>query len=139
MRRQTYGILGSSRGEGRVHVSDELRPGRDFANALTVCALAGGAIFSAASLAALEPATDSRPVDETMRSPRSGAWAPPAYLLPLGVGPRPWISPAGARLPKIPSHTKILPIDDDPVLLTAPRVTPAHEGLSRIQCTGRRR
>jgi signal transduction histidine kinase/ActR/RegA family two-component response regulator len=131
-----------------VHVSDELRPGRDFAIALITCAIAGAVIFSAASpgfpvlhtilntgialasavlallfwdlgwrtgaprvhflaivlagtavleilhvLAALEPSTGSEAVNETMRSLRSGTWAPPAYLLPLGVGLLLWISP----------------------------------------------
>jgi len=131
-----------------VHVSDELRPGRDFAIALAICAVAGVVIFSAASagfpvlhtilntgialatvvlallfwdlgartgaprihflaiilavtgvleilhvLAALEPSTGSELVNDAMRQLLSGTWAPPAYLLPLGVGLLLWIAP----------------------------------------------
>jgi len=37
-------------------------------------------------LAALEPASASDLINELHRHLRSGAWAPPAYLLPLGIG-----------------------------------------------------
>ncbi|HTU66516.1 MAG TPA: ATP-binding protein [Steroidobacteraceae bacterium] len=123
-----------------MHVTDELKPGRDFIIALAVCALAGAAIFSAPGpgfpvlhtilntgialvtvllallfwdlgwrtgtpqvqfltilfgvagvleilhvLAALEPASALPSLNQVMRGLRSGTWAPPAYLLPLGV------------------------------------------------------
>jgi signal transduction histidine kinase/response regulator RpfG family c-di-GMP phosphodiesterase len=37
-------------------------------------------------LAALEPASAHAGFNEVVRSLRSGTWAPPAYLLPLGIG-----------------------------------------------------
>ena len=150
-----------------MHVGDELKPGRDFAIALTICALAGVVIFSAASpgfpvlhtilntgialatavlallfwdlgwrtgaprvhflaiilavtgvleilhvLAALEPSTSSELVNDTLRRWRSGTWAPPAYLLPLGMGLLLWISPvkpAGAIV--IPQGESKAPLD----------------------------
>src|SRR3954467_10563865 len=36
-------------------------------------------------LSALEPASASEQLDQALRRLRSGTWAPPAYLLPLGV------------------------------------------------------
>lgn len=45
-------------------------------------------------LAALEPASASAAVNDTLRRLRSGTWGPPAYLLPLGVGITLWIAPS---------------------------------------------
>jgi signal transduction histidine kinase/ActR/RegA family two-component response regulator len=124
-----------------MHVGDELRPGRDFAITVVVCAVASIVIFSSVTpgfpvlhtilntgialasvvlallfwdigwrtgaplvhflaiivavtgvleilhvLAALEPSTSSESINDTLRKLRSGTWAPPAYLLPLGMG-----------------------------------------------------
>jgi signal transduction histidine kinase/CheY-like chemotaxis protein len=44
-------------------------------------------------LAALEPASASATLNEVVRSLRSGTWAPPAYLLPLGIGVSAWLAP----------------------------------------------
>ena len=48
-------------------------------------------------LAALEPASASELINELHRHLRSGAWAPPAYLLPLGIGMAVFI-PSTSRL-----------------------------------------
>lgn len=132
-----------------MHVTDELRPGRDFVIALGVCALAAAAIFSAPGpafpvlhtilntgialgtvvlallfwdlgwrtgapraqflsilfavagaleilhvLAALEPSSASAALNDAIRQLRSGTWAPPAYLLPLGITALLWLDPA---------------------------------------------
>jgi len=44
-------------------------------------------------LAALEPASAHAGFNEVVRSLRSGTWAPPAYLLPLGIGITAWLAP----------------------------------------------
>ena len=44
-------------------------------------------------LAALEPASASEQLNDVLRRMRSGTWAPPAYLMPLGVGTALWIAP----------------------------------------------
>ena len=44
-------------------------------------------------LAALEPSSASASLNEVLRQLRSGTWAPPAYLLPLGIGLTLWIAP----------------------------------------------
>ena len=44
-------------------------------------------------LAALEPSSASASLNEVLRQLRSGTWAPPAYLLPLGIGVTLWIAP----------------------------------------------
>lgn len=44
-------------------------------------------------IAALEPSTAWIPLNDVLLSVRSGTWAPPAYLLPAGVGLLLWIEP----------------------------------------------
>jgi len=44
-------------------------------------------------LAALEPSSASEGLNEVLRQLRSGTWAPPAYLLPLGIGAILWMAP----------------------------------------------
>ena len=41
-------------------------------------------------LAALDPTSAYEPLNELLRQYRSGTWAPPAYLLPLGLGAAMW-------------------------------------------------
>jgi signal transduction histidine kinase/ActR/RegA family two-component response regulator len=41
-------------------------------------------------LAALEPSSAYEPLNDVLRQYRSGTWAPPAYLLPLGLGAAMW-------------------------------------------------
>jgi len=45
-------------------------------------------------IAALEPSTASEAINDALRSLRSGTWAPPAYLLPLGTGVALWVAQA---------------------------------------------
>ncbi|MEJ0085553.1 MAG: ATP-binding protein [Pseudomonadota bacterium] len=48
-------------------------------------------------LAALEPSSASEPLNEVLRQFRTGTWAPPSYLLPLGLGAAVW----SARNPRV--------------------------------------
>jgi signal transduction histidine kinase/ActR/RegA family two-component response regulator len=50
-------------------------------------------------LVALEPSTASAALNETVRGLRSGTWAPPAYLLPLGTLLVLWVAPV--RVPAL--------------------------------------
>jgi signal transduction histidine kinase/ActR/RegA family two-component response regulator len=69
------------------------RTGAPVAHFLAIVFAVTGVLEILHVIAALEPSTASEPLNAVLRVLHSGTWAPPAYLLPLGVGLLLWVGP----------------------------------------------
>jgi signal transduction histidine kinase/ActR/RegA family two-component response regulator len=75
-------------------------------------------------LAALEPSSASDGFNALVRSLRSGTWAPPAYLLPLGMAVLLWTRPTRAAMPIFAGGTVLAAIGLFALFQWLPRYTP---------------